>query len=68
MEAHFLVWLTQPKNKFLQGRMVWANWDVEELSARSEEIANSTLLTVGYNGWPFASDPYDGAPKPESAQ
>ncbi|KAJ4299953.1 hypothetical protein N0V90_005201 [Kalmusia sp. IMI 367209] len=38
LPAHFLVWLTQPKTKFLHGKMVFANWDVDELSARAEEI------------------------------
>jgi hypothetical protein len=48
-----MVWLAQPKNKFLQGRMVWSNWDVEELSARAKEISAGTMLTIGYSGWPF---------------
>lgn len=54
LPAHFLVWLSQPKNKFLNGKLVWANWDVEELTAKAEEIQNSALLTIGYEGWPFA--------------
>ncbi|EHL02815.1 putative Uncharacterized oxidoreductase C30D10.05c [Glarea lozoyensis 74030] len=54
LHAHFMVWLATPKNKFLQGRVVFANWDVDELSARAEEITTSTVLTIGYSGWPFA--------------
>ncbi|KAF1953535.1 NAD(P)-binding protein [Byssothecium circinans] len=53
LPAHFLVWLSQPKTKFLNGKLVWANWDVEELFAKAEEIQNSTMLTIGYEGWPF---------------
>lgn len=53
LPAHFLVWLSQPKNKFLNGKIVWANWDVEELLARAEEISSSAIMTVGYKGWPF---------------
>ena len=32
--VHFMMWLTQPEAQFLNGRFVWANWDVEELKAR----------------------------------
>jgi hypothetical protein len=52
--ADFLVWLTQPKTKFLNGKMVWANWDVEELEARAGEIQSSATMTVGVAGWPFS--------------
>jgi hypothetical protein len=52
--ADFLVWLTQPKTKFLNGKMVWATWDVEELEARAEEIQGSATMTVGVEGWPFS--------------
>ncbi|KAF1831500.1 NAD(P)-binding protein [Decorospora gaudefroyi] len=52
--ANFLVWLSQPKTKFLNGKTVWANWDVEELEARAEEIQNSGTMTWGCEGWPFS--------------
>ena len=55
LPAHFLVWLSQPKTKFLNGKLVWSNWDVEELCGQSEKIENSTMLTIGYEGWPFAA-------------
>ncbi|KAJ4982845.1 short chain dehydrogenase [Stagonosporopsis vannaccii] len=54
LPAHFLVWLSQPKNSFLSGKVVWANWDVEELAARAEEIRGSPIMTIGYAGWPFS--------------
>ncbi|KAJ4340194.1 hypothetical protein N0V95_007575 [Ascochyta clinopodiicola] len=54
LPAHFLVWLSQPKNKYLNGKVVWANWDVEELAKRAEEIQNSPIMTIGYAGWPFS--------------
>jgi len=57
LPAHFLVWLSQPKNKFLNGKVVWANWDVEELTARAEEIKSSPIMTIGYAGWPFSPAP-----------
>lgn len=53
LPANFLVWLSQPKAKFLHGKLVWANWDVEELEARAEEIKSSQILTIGCEGWPF---------------
>ncbi|KAF2199993.1 NAD(P)-binding protein [Delitschia confertaspora ATCC 74209] len=53
LPAHFFVWLSQPKNKYLNGRFIWANWDVEELEKKAAEIENSTDLTIGYQGWPF---------------
>jgi hypothetical protein len=55
LPAHFLVWLSQPKTKFLNGKLVWANWDVEELCQQAEKIENSAMLTIGYEGWPFAA-------------
>ncbi|KAI8936467.1 hypothetical protein NX059_006873 [Plenodomus lindquistii] len=54
LPASFLVWLSQPKNKYLQGKTVWANWDVEELGARAEEIKSSALFTLGFGGWPYS--------------
>ena len=37
---------------FLAGRFVYANWDVEELKARAEEIVDSDLLKIGMIGEP----------------
>ncbi|RFU26114.1 hypothetical protein B7463_g10223, partial [Scytalidium lignicola] len=34
LPASFMVWLATPETDFLKGRMVWANWDVEELKQR----------------------------------
>lgn len=38
----------------LRGRMLWANWDAEELVAKAEEFAKEGLFTMGMIGWPFA--------------
>lgn len=46
LPAHFTVWLTSPEAAFLKGRLVWANWDVNELKARAEEIASGVQLTT----------------------
>ncbi|GFG24150.1 estradiol 17-beta-dehydrogenase 11 [Aspergillus udagawae] len=44
------VWLSSGDRQFLSGRYVAANWDVEELEARKEEIIQDNLLTVRLNG------------------
>ncbi|VUC37068.1 unnamed protein product [Clonostachys rosea] len=50
LPSQFLVWLASSEASFLKGKFVWANWDVEELKARAEEIKNSLLLRVSLNG------------------
>ncbi|CRG84836.1 hypothetical protein PISL3812_02025 [Talaromyces islandicus] len=54
LPADFMVWLTSSEASFLNGRYVYANWDINELRARAEEIQSGILLTPGINGWPFA--------------
>lgn len=54
LPADFMVWLTSNTASFLNGRFVYANWDVEELKARAEEIQSGTLLAPGIAGWPFS--------------
>lgn len=50
LPAHFLVWIASDEATFLRNKFVWANWDVEELKARAEEIQASFLLRVSLNG------------------
>lgn len=50
LPAHFLVWIASHEAAFLRNKFVWANWDVEELKARAEEIETSSLLRVSLNG------------------
>ena len=33
-----MAWMCTPEAKFLKGRSVWTNWDVEELKAMAPEI------------------------------
>ncbi|PVH83584.1 NAD(P)-binding protein [Cadophora sp. DSE1049] len=43
----FILWLCA-KGRFLRGRFVWANWDVDELEGRKEEIENDAdVLRLG---------------------
>ena len=57
LPAHFLVWITSPEAKFLRGRWVSANWDVDELKSKSDRIQqDANYLTANIIGWPFQAD------------
>ncbi|KAE8389047.1 hypothetical protein BDV23DRAFT_173361 [Aspergillus alliaceus] len=56
LPASFYVWLASSEARFLRGKFLWANWDVDELKARAGEIEGSKLLSVGLVGWPFGED------------
>ncbi|KAF2704665.1 putative oxidoreductase [Pleomassaria siparia CBS 279.74] len=55
LPASFSVWLASPEARFLKGRFLWANWDVDELKARAEEIQGGTEFKVDLVGWPFGN-------------
>ncbi len=60
----FVVWLSSTKGEFLRGKFVWANWDVEELEARKEEIASDPdILRLGLVTGKLELFPVDGAGK-----
>ena len=52
LPASFCVWLASGESDFLKGRFVWANWDVNEMKAKAEEIVGKDLLTMRLTGWP----------------
>ncbi|KAI1382112.1 NAD(P)-binding protein [Hypoxylon crocopeplum] len=52
LPAHFLVWAASKEADFLKNKFVFAGWDVDELKARKEEIAQSPELLLGLNGFP----------------
>ncbi|KAK7923182.1 hypothetical protein PG985_007253 [Apiospora marii] len=52
LPAHFLVWAASHEAEFLRNKLVFAGWDVDELVARKEEIANTPELLIGLNGFP----------------
>lgn len=56
LPGDFVVWVASPEAKFLKGKFVWCNWDVEEMKVRAKEIESSTLLTIGLDG--FATSKY----------
>ncbi|KAK1814736.1 hypothetical protein LTR12_010872 [Friedmanniomyces endolithicus] len=55
LPSHFAVWLCSQEAKFLRGKFVWSNWDVQEMIAKRNEIENSLLLTANCIGWPFTT-------------
>jgi hypothetical protein len=42
----------------LKGKYLWANWDVDELKTRAEELEASPEFTIGLVGWPFQKGEY----------
>jgi hypothetical protein len=53
LPGSFNLWLASPEARFLKGKFLWANWDVDELKARAKEIESSAQLSIGLTGWPF---------------
>lgn len=48
LPAHFALWLAGPESGFLNGRYVWAHWDVDELIALKGRLAKDpSYLTIG---------------------
>lgn len=56
MPASFNLWLASPEARFLKGKFLWANWDIEELKANAKELEAGTRFEVGLVGWPFDKD------------
>ncbi|KAK2755492.1 putative secondary metabolism biosynthetic enzyme [Arachnomyces sp. PD_36] len=52
LAANFILWAASPEAEFARGRMLWSNWDVDELKAKASSIKkNSSLLTGSIDGW-----------------
>ncbi|KAM0247767.1 hypothetical protein ACHAQJ_009700 [Trichoderma viride] len=51
LAADFSVWAASSEAKFLNGKLVWANWDVDELKAMSQDIVETDKFTIGLVGW-----------------
>ena len=52
LPAHFLLWLASSEASFLNGKFVWANWDVSELKAAVAKLPED-IMTLGVKGWPY---------------
>ncbi|PYH43075.1 SDR family oxidoreductase [Aspergillus saccharolyticus JOP 1030-1] len=56
LPASFYVWLASPEARFLKGKYLWANWDVNELKQNADEIQSTARFTIQLYGWPFDTD------------
>ncbi|KAF4637073.1 hypothetical protein G7Y89_g1022 [Cudoniella acicularis] len=52
----FIVWLSSPEAKFLKGKFVWTNWDVDDLKFRAQEIMSSKDLELTLVGPAFRAN------------
>ncbi|KAF9982670.1 hypothetical protein BGZ79_005914, partial [Entomortierella chlamydospora] len=46
LAGYFMVWAASAEAAFLKGKLIWSNWDVEELKERREELESSQKLTM----------------------
>jgi NADP-dependent 3-hydroxy acid dehydrogenase YdfG len=51
LAGHFFAWAATDEAEFLSGRFVWAEWDVEELMRKKEEILDKDLLLITVDGF-----------------
>ncbi|KAL7945474.1 hypothetical protein V8C42DRAFT_323252 [Trichoderma barbatum] len=49
--GQFFAWLASDESEFLSGRFVWAEWDVDELKAKKEQILKEDLLLSTIDGF-----------------
>ncbi|PVI06247.1 NAD(P)-binding protein [Periconia macrospinosa] len=47
----FCAWLANEEAAFLTGRFVWAEWDIDELKAKKDEILERDLLLTTIDGF-----------------
>ncbi|TFB01148.1 Short chain dehydrogenase andI [Trichoderma ghanense] len=56
LPADFLVWIASPEAKFLNGKLVFSAWDVDELKSREKEIVGGQPgtgeLWLSFQGFP----------------
>ncbi|KAJ8120190.1 hypothetical protein O1611_g10428 [Lasiodiplodia mahajangana] len=53
LPASFNLWLASPEARFLKGKFLWCNWDIDELKARAREFESSKELNIDLVGWPW---------------
>jgi NADP-dependent 3-hydroxy acid dehydrogenase YdfG len=51
LSGNFMVWLASKESEFARGKLLWANWDVDELKAKAEAIQGSSKFTMVLEGW-----------------
>jgi NAD(P)-dependent dehydrogenase (short-subunit alcohol dehydrogenase family) len=52
LTAGFTVWAASKESEFLRGRVLWSNWDVDELMEKKNEFDDGGKFTVGLLQWP----------------
>lgn len=57
--GRFLIWACGPEAKFLHGRTVEANWDINELVAAQESILAGDLLKSSLRGYPLNAETWE---------
>ncbi|CAG9954006.1 unnamed protein product [Clonostachys rosea f. rosea IK726] len=62
LPGQFCVWLASKEAKFLKNRYVWANWDVDELKSRAQEIESSFLFKIKLMAWIYEFSALDAIP------
>jgi hypothetical protein len=54
--GHFAVWLSSKEAEWIKSKMIWCNWDVDEVLAKKEQILKDpAYLNIGMNGWPYVA-------------
>ncbi|KAF2727965.1 NAD(P)-binding protein [Polyplosphaeria fusca] len=60
LPSTFMVWLASDEARFLKGKFLWSNWDVDELKEQRKELEGTSKLNLGLIGWPFGgADNFD---------
>lgn len=53
LPASVNLWLASSEARFLKGKFIWCNWDIDELKDRAYELKEAQDLSIGLVGWPF---------------
>jgi len=51
LAGQFFAWAATDEAEFLTGRFVWAEWDIDELKAKKDEILDKDLLLITIDGF-----------------
>lgn len=51
LAGQFFAWAATDEAEFLNGRFLWAEWDIEELKGRKKDILDEDLLLLTIDGF-----------------
>lgn len=51
LSEHFFAFTAIDEAEFLRGRLLWAEWDIDELKAKKDKILEDDLLLVTIEGF-----------------